>query len=173
MTSWRNTTIEDLQKQGLRVKAGAPGPERPAPMSPRSRASRASGSGVSPPQRLLGAWLHDAFPHVFRENYRPKCTDTDGKVRQYEIDFADPVTKLGIEVDGYRDHGSRKGWARDRQKDMLHTEHGWHIIRVTPKQVYDEMPRIVAWVAAHLAGERSGSNVWSPSLNSRGHHTDK
>lgn len=65
MTSWRNTTIEDLQKQGFRVKTGVPGPDSPTPMSPRSRSSRASGRGDAL-RGVFATALQQRFPGVFQ-----------------------------------------------------------------------------------------------------------
>jgi very-short-patch-repair endonuclease len=56
-------------------------------------------------------------------------------VGPYFLDFADPVKKLGIEVDSRRYH-------EDREKDRLREQHlelqGWTIIRITGRQTYKE-----------------------------------
>lgn len=95
-------------------------------------------------------WLHDYFPGVFIQNYCPEFVDKDDKVRKYEIDFADPGTLVGVEINGYRDHASWKGFARDHEKYLLALEHGWDLLGVTTKQVYNDMPRLIEWVRVKL-----------------------
>lgn len=54
-------------------------------------------------------------------------------VRGYFLDFADPINKIGIEVDG-------KEWHLDKEKDLKRQnnleEIGWKIIRIEGKYTY-------------------------------------
>ena len=146
-------TEKELEALGLSEQARA---AKLTPTSTRMRTGRhAARKGgrrrESPPERIMREWLNDYFPGGFIQNYRPKYTDAHGKVRQYEIDFAEPEAKVGIEIDGYTDHGRHiKGFIRDREKDLFHAEHGWDILRVTTGQVYNEMPRLIEWIRAKL-----------------------
>lgn len=83
MTSWRNVTIEDLQKRGLVAKEVLPAPVRSAPMSPRSRSSRASGRDDAL-RGVFATALHQRFPGVFVP--MPDLT----------FDWANEAYKLGI-----------------------------------------------------------------------------
>jgi len=56
--------------------------------------------------------------------------------RKYRIDIALPDIKLAIEVDGWEWHGKHKGdFTRDRARQNLLTENGWHILRFTAGQI--------------------------------------
>lgn len=54
----------------------------------------------------------------------------------YRLDCALPRYRIGVEIDGFRDHGaSIKGFQRDRLKSLLLTANGWHIIPLTTGQI--------------------------------------
>jgi very-short-patch-repair endonuclease len=56
-------------------------------------------------------------------------------VGPYFIDFADPVKKLGIEVDGRRYHEDLEGdWRREQALE----QQGWTIIRILGRHTYQE-----------------------------------
>jgi very-short-patch-repair endonuclease len=54
-------------------------------------------------------------------------------VGPYFIDFADPVKKLGIEVDSRRYH---QDWERDLIREQALEGQGWTIIRIGGYQTY-------------------------------------
>ncbi len=58
-------------------------------------------------------------------------------VGRFFIDFADPVNKIGIEVDGV-------AWHLDKEKDERRTailnKFGWRIIRIKGRDTYSESP---------------------------------
>lgn len=50
---------------------------------------------------------------------------------KYEIDFAMPDLKIGIEVDGWQYHGKYKeAFLRDREKDFSIKANGWVLLRI-------------------------------------------
>lgn len=53
----------------------------------------------------------------------------------YEVDFLWPDAKLAVEVDGYRHHGTRTGFERDRLKDSELVAAGLTVLRVTWRQI--------------------------------------
>ncbi len=69
-------------------------------------------------------------------------------VAGYTVDFVWPGSRLVVEVDGYRYHGHRAAFERDRRKDMALLAAGYRVIRVTWRQLCHEP----LFVAAMLAG---------------------
>jgi very-short-patch-repair endonuclease len=65
----------------------------------------------------------------------------------YELDFAFPLHRLNIEVDGWATHGRRESFERDRQRDAELGAAGWHVTRFTWRSV----TRRPKWVAATIA----------------------
>lgn len=73
---------------------------------------------------------------VVRE-YIPLCPDPlTGKPRRYRLDFAYPVSKIYVEIDGYYrygggrgSHATYSGFHRDREKDRCMVWNGWLPIR--------------------------------------------
>lgn len=50
---------------------------------------------------------------------------------RYEIDFALPALKIGIEVDGWQYHGKfKEAFLRDREKDFEIKTNGWVLLRL-------------------------------------------
>ncbi|MBE0507439.1 MAG: hypothetical protein IBX50_12105 [Marinospirillum sp.] len=75
---------------------------------------------------LRGDPLFQAFRDDWVENYT-------GASRQsrYEIDFALPALKIGIEVDGWQYHGKfKEAFLRDREKDFEIKTNGWVLLRL-------------------------------------------
>jgi len=70
------------------------------------------------------------------------------------FDFAYPLAKLIVEVDGYRWHAGNHAWQRDRQRDNDLNRLGWTILRFTADDL-----RLPQQVARHI------SAVLSPSLD--------
>ncbi len=72
----------------------------------------------------------------------------------WEADCLWPDQRLILEVDGYRFHGHRGAFERDRRKDMALVAAGYRVIRVTWKQLVNEPMVVAALVAAALAVSR-------------------
>jgi very-short-patch-repair endonuclease len=69
------------------------------------------------------------------------------KVAGYEVDFFWPQQRLIVEVDGFRFHGHRQAFERDRRKGLALAAAGFPVVRVTARQLMREE----LWLAAHLA----------------------
>jgi hypothetical protein len=65
----------------------------------------------------------------------------------YELDFAFPLHRVNIEVDGWATHGRRESFERDRQRDAELGAIGWHVTRFTWRSV----TRRPKWVATNVA----------------------
>lgn len=59
-------------------------------------------------------------------------------VNQYFLDFADPVKKIGIEVDGLQYHSSREQLAHDQKRQSSLEGWGWRVFRITGRQAFLE-----------------------------------
>ncbi|MBV8988373.1 MAG: DUF559 domain-containing protein, partial [Solirubrobacterales bacterium] len=73
----------------------------------------------------------------------------------YTVDFLWPQSKLVVEVDGYRYHGHRAAFERDRRKDMTLLAAGFRVMRVTWRQLRDQPLLVAAMLASALTDGRS------------------
>jgi very-short-patch-repair endonuclease len=88
-------------------------------------------------RRLLRLIREAGLPHP-RRNVR---------VAGWEVDFIWPDHGLIAEVDGYRIHGGRTPFERDRAKTIELEDAGYSVLRLTWKQISERE----AWVAARIA----------------------
>jgi very-short-patch-repair endonuclease len=79
------------------------------------------------------------------------------KLAGYDVDFVWPEERLVIEVDGFRFHGHRVAFERDRRKDQVLLTAGYRVVRVTWRQLADAPLTVLAVIAAALASGPSGS----------------
>ena len=68
----------------------------------------------------------------------------------YEIDFLWEEERVIVEVDGFRFHGHRRAFERDRRKDMALTAAGYLVIRLTWNQLKNEPFTVIAHIARAL-----------------------
>ena len=78
-------------------------------------------------------------------------TATNVLVNGHEADFFWREERLIVEVDGYRYHGSREAFERDRKRDGAYVAAGYRVLRVTWRQLVEEPAAVVATVAAAVA----------------------
>lgn len=76
----------------------------------------------------------------------------------FEVDFLWPAQRLVVEVDGYRFHGHRAAFERDRRKDLALAGAGYRVIRITWRQLVDEPFAVVATIARILG--QAGHAEW-------------
>jgi len=65
----------------------------------------------------------------------------------YEADFVWREHNLIVETDGWRAHGTRTAFERDRRRDADLVAAGWRVLRVS----YERLEREPAWVAERLS----------------------
>jgi len=59
--------------------------------------------------------------------------------RKFEIDIACPDLLMGVETDGWSNHGQRKkDFLRDREKDYLMMLEGWLVLRIQAGLIYKD-----------------------------------
>jgi very-short-patch-repair endonuclease len=69
-----------------------------------------------------------------------------------EVDFAWHEQRVIVETDGFRTHGTRRAFQRDRRRDQLLTLAGWQVIRFTWDQVTKEPRHVMEVVRELLSG---------------------
>jgi very-short-patch-repair endonuclease len=66
------------------------------------------------------------------------------------VDFVWTRQRLIVEVDGYRTHGDRGAFERDRRRDQILTAAGYRVIRITWRQLTQEPLAVIARLAQAL-----------------------
>ena len=74
----------------------------------------------------------------------------NGWVCGYEVDFHGPDQKLIVETDGRETHDTQIAFQRDRERDLDLELAGWHVIRITWKQLTREPEKVLALLGARL-----------------------
>jgi very-short-patch-repair endonuclease len=69
----------------------------------------------------------------------------------YTVDFLWPEAGLIVEVDGWRDHGTRSAFESDRERDAWLTAQGYRVVRFTWRQVKYDGTKVARVVRAILA----------------------
>ncbi len=75
-------------------------------------------------------------------------------VEGWPVDCLWPDQRLILEVDGYRFHGHRGAFERDRRKDMMLVAAGYRVIRITWRQLSEQPLAVVSAIAGALAVSR-------------------
>jgi predicted transcriptional regulator of viral defense system len=74
-----------------------------------------------------------------------------------EVDFLFPRERVVVETDGFRFHGHRAAFERDRRRDAELTRAGYRALRFTHRQIVSEPAAVAATVAAALAQHRAAA----------------
>ncbi len=72
------------------------------------------------------------------------------RIAGYEVDAIWPAHRLIVEVDGFRFHGHRAAFERDRAKDAALVVAGYRVVRITWRQLTDAPLAVVANIARSL-----------------------
>lgn len=73
--------------------------------------------------------------------------------RTYRLDLAFPSVKVGLEMDGYASHGSRRQWAQDQTRTNVLVKLGWVVLRFTRADL-ENPEEVVSTVRQTLAARR-------------------
>lgn len=76
------------------------------------------------------------------------------KIAGYEADFVWEAEKVVLEVDGWTFHRHRRAFENDRRKDMILSDAGYHVIRITWRQFTQEPLALIAHIARVLDRRR-------------------
>jgi len=60
------------------------------------------------------------------------------KIGKYRLDFALPFRKIAIEIDGHDYHTTKEQRRKDYQRERALQKLGWHIVRFTGSEVYND-----------------------------------
>ena len=68
----------------------------------------------------------------------------NARVGPYEVDFLWPDRQLIVEVDGFRHHGDRWAFERDRARDAALQSLCFRVLRFTHRQLKEDRCTVVA-----------------------------
>lgn len=74
----------------------------------------------------------------------------NGLVAGYEVDFHWPEQRLIVETDGRATHDTALAFERDRRRDLALELVGWHVLRISWRQLVEEPERVSATVRSRL-----------------------
>jgi len=78
--------------------------------------------------------LEDAFLPLLRDRGLP-IPATNATIEAIQVDAVWHSQRIAVELDGWQDHGTRRAFERDRERDAILTAAGWRIVRFTYRQV--------------------------------------
>lgn len=107
------------------------------PRRPGLAAIRALLAEASIGARVVRSELEERF-QAFLLNARLPLPQTNQRVEGYEVDCVWPDQRLIVELDGRAVHDTGQAFERDRVRDRVLTAAGWHVIRVTWRQLSEE-----------------------------------
>jgi very-short-patch-repair endonuclease len=58
--------------------------------------------------------------------------------QRYQVDCLWPEARLVGELDGFKSHGTKRAFRKDRTRDRRLGAHGFHVVRITEDQLFDE-----------------------------------
>ncbi len=111
------------------------------------KAASVGGHDDSPPARRICEKLLRAGVEPFEVDYQ--VVTPEGVLL---VDVAWPRPMVGLEYNGFRDHSTYRGLARDARRMCRLGALGWRILPVTSAMTHDE---VIAWVMAALAAAPS------------------
>ena len=72
--------------------------------------------------------------------------------RRWRLDMALPKFKLGIELDGWANHGRmRESFLRDREKSLWFERRGWRVVRFSANQIMDDIDEVCLAISEIIA----------------------
>ena len=91
----------------------------------------------------------------------------NGLIAGYEVDFHWPAHRLVVETDGRATHGHAMAFQSDRRRDLELELAGWHVLRITWRQVVHEPERVAALLRSRLASGAVRRSPTGPAAASR------
>jgi very-short-patch-repair endonuclease len=79
----------------------------------------------------------------------------NARLEGYSVDLLWPAQRFVVEVDGYRYHGHRAAFERDRRKDARLLAAGYRVMRFTWRQLVHEPMLVAAMLASALTERRT------------------
>ena len=107
-------------------------------------------------------WTASVAERVMKELMRQAdlpMPQTRVKVAGFTADFLWPAYRLIVEVDGYRYHGHRYSFERDRRRDQKHKTAGYERFRFTWRQLENEPLRVIAVIAQAIGRATAAAHL--------------
>ena len=120
------------------------------PARPGSPSLQAVLSRYAAGSTLTRSELEERFLALCDDHGLPR-PETNTRIKGIEVDFVWRDARLIVEVDGYAHHRSPAAFERDRERDVILTVAGWHVMRF----VHAQITRRAAWVADAIRGRVS------------------
>jgi very-short-patch-repair endonuclease len=108
----------------------------------------------TPGTTLTRSALEERFIALCRSHDLPR-PEVNARIAGREVDFVFGRHGVVVETDGWRFHGHRAAFERDRRRDAALTRAGYRTLRFTHDQVADEPHAVAATVAAALVRHRA------------------
>lgn len=102
------------------------------------KGKRGGNGSLTEPQKLLAsalAWEMEFPVHT-------STTRGTGIATNYKLDIANPILKIGIEVDG-KGHLSKKVMLKDAKKETVLSSLGWKVLRFTNQEVMTNLSAVL------------------------------
>jgi len=71
-------------------------------------------------------------------------------IGEHEVDMSWPDSRLVVELDAHRTHGTRAAFERDRRRDAALQLAGYRVLRVTDRRLHEEPDEVMRTVGALL-----------------------
>jgi very-short-patch-repair endonuclease len=107
---------------------------------------------------LTRSELERLFRSLCRRHRLP-APEINARVGPYEVDFLWRDRKLIVETDGFRYHGTRSAFERDRARDAHLQSLGFRVLRFTHRQLGGERSAVVAALRSLLAQSSLAPNL--------------
>lgn len=91
---------------------------------------------------LTATDLEDLFLEICRAHGLPQPA-TQHRIGRVTVDFAFPASRIAIETDGGKYHGTPAAVRRDHRRDSYLVRMGWQVLRFSDEQI-EHQPEIVA-----------------------------
>jgi very-short-patch-repair endonuclease len=75
-------------------------------------------------------------------------------VGKYRLDFAIPQKRIAIELDGHEYHKTKYQRTHDAKRDRWLYGQGWHVLRFTGSEIYENLDRCIDEICALVGVER-------------------
>ena len=87
--------------------------------------------------KVIRSELEERFQEFLRRAGLP-LPMTNQRVEGFEVDCVWPAQRVIVELDGHATHSPAHAFERDRARDRRLEAAGWHVIRITWRQLHEE-----------------------------------
>ncbi|MDO8188193.1 type IV toxin-antitoxin system AbiEi family antitoxin domain-containing protein [Conexibacter sp. JD483] len=102
--------------------------------------------------QLTRSDMEIVFARLIRDHALPRAR-LNVWIDEREVDAWWPEAGVAVELDSWRDHGTRRAFQRDREKGNLLTLRGVRLLRFTHRDVVERAALVAAQVRAALAAQ--------------------